>query len=163
MSDRQRIAALYSRGTHYPRLLQFLREEYPGCEITAVVPPAYPQRLLEGRCDRVLRTEREQYGLRDLGAIYRLLSTLRAQGFDDLVIMFNSPKLRLLAKGSGAADAYCYTADRRFFPAEVHPVREALDLIVRQVRGRITYAYIRWVILTQPVSSSPKETGGAND
>ncbi|MBI1318660.1 MAG: hypothetical protein GC168_06895 [Candidatus Hydrogenedens sp.] len=151
MNTKPRIAAMYSRGTHYPRLLRFLRNEYPGCELTAVVPPAYPERLLEGQCDRILRTEREQYGLRDLRAILTLLSTLRAERFDALVVMFNSVKLRLLASGAGAASAYVFTADRRFFPVTLSLLGEAWDYLARNLRGRITYAYIAWVVKHQRV------------
>ena len=146
MSGKPRIAAFYSRGTHYPRLLNFLRGEYPGCELTAVVPPGYPGRLLEGACDRVLRTGREQYGALDAKALLALASVLRAERFDAFVVMFPSLKLRLLAKGAGAASAYVYTADRRFLPVRYNPVAEAAEFVYRNARGRLTYAWIACVV-----------------
>jgi ADP-heptose:LPS heptosyltransferase len=146
MSAKPRIAAFYSRGTHYPRLLRFLREEYPGCELTAVVPPGYPERLLEGACDRVVRTARDHYGAGDTGELMTLVSQLRAERYDAFVVMFPSIKLRLLAKGAGAASAYIYTADRRFLPVAFNPIAEATDYLLRNIRGRLTYAWIACVV-----------------
>jgi len=146
MSGKPRIAAFYSRGTHYPRLLRFLREEYPGCELTAVVPPAYPERLLEGACDRVIRTAREHYGAGDASELWTLVTQVRAERYDAFLVMFPSVKLRLLAKGAGAASAYVYTADRRFLPVTFNPIAEAADYLLLNLRGRLTYAWIAFVV-----------------
>jgi len=146
MSAKPRIAAFYSRGTHYPRLLRFLREEYPGCELTAVVPPGYPERLLEGACDRMVRTARDHYGAGDAGELRALVMQLRAERFDAFVVMFPSIKLRLLAKAAAARAAYVYTADRRFEPVRLNPLAEAADLLHRNARGRLAYAWIACVV-----------------
>ena len=151
MSEQNRIGAFYSRGTHYPRLLAYLRTEYPDCEITAVVPPNYPGHILEDACDRIVRTPREDYSLSDPRAIARVIAQLRGERFDDFVIMFNSAKLRVLAKASGAESSYCYTADRRFFPVELHPLREGTGMLVRNIRGRMTYWRIAWIVKHRPV------------
>ena len=135
------------------RLLRHLREQFPDSCVTALVPPGYPEAPLREHADQVVYTERKQYGLRDWRALRRLRKQVRAQGCDVFVVMFDSSKLRVLAALSGARQRYCYTADGRFFPMRLAFVRPALRLLYNNIRGRMTYAYVRYVVYHRPVKS----------
>ncbi|HNR31308.1 MAG TPA: hypothetical protein PKI11_10500 [Candidatus Hydrogenedentes bacterium] len=151
MPDPKRICAFYSRGPHFMRLLAFLREREPQAHITAVVPPGYPKALLGNRADAVIETAKAQYAARDLAGIRDLLRTIRAGRFDEFVVMFDSPRLRLLAAFTGAARRSVFTVDGRCLPLTVSPVAVLVSWLYRSLRGRLTFAYIYCVVHGRPV------------
>jgi hypothetical protein len=119
-----------------------------------MVPPGYPRAALAGTGADIIETECGAYGLRNLPALLRLVRSLRAARYDQFVVMFDSPKLRLLAGLSGARECRCHTVDGRVLPVRMAPLRTLLDTLARNLRGRIAYAYIRWVVYHRPVKEN---------
>jgi len=154
MSTPLRICAFYSRGPHYQRLLKKLRVEHPDAVIHAVVPPTFPAEVLHEVVDEVIQTEQAQWSLRELGALGRLLSVLRGARYDLFVVMFDSPKLRILAALSGARKRQLFTIDGRMVPLRLALVRQSLGALGRNVRGRLLYAYLHYVVYTKPVQKA---------
>lgn len=146
MSEPKRICAFYSHGPHYRRMLRFLREQHPAAHITALVPPAYPREFLEGQVDDIVVTAQSQYSSRDTAAIRQLLRLIRGGGYDLFVVMFDSPRLRILSALTGIGQRYCYQADGRYTPARLSLLQAAGDALWRNLRGRLTYARI-WLIV----------------
>ena len=157
MKKVKRICAFYSHGPHYLRLLRYLRENCPDAEITAMAPPDFPDEPLLNCADHVMHTGQPSYSLRDVRALRQLLRQIRSAHYDLFAIMFDSPKLRLLATLSGVRRRYCYTADGRFFSIHFSIVSLLAQALYRNIRGRITYAYIRHVVYHRPVE---KDEGG---
>jgi len=146
MDGIKRICALYRHGPHYIQMLRYLREHWPEARITAMTPPGYPQEALEDLADEVLEMGRSTYRLRDLLALPALLRQIKAGRYDLFVVMFDSPKLRMLAALTRIPRRACYTIDGRYFPLELRLIRFVADYLYRNIRGRITYAYIRHVV-----------------
>lgn len=143
----QRVCAFYSLGPHYLRMLAHLRAQYPGARIIAIVPEGYLLEVLENRCDEVATTPPG----RGAASLLPLARFLRAGRFDVFVVMFHSPRLRMLAALSGARECMCYTAGNRYFPVSLNFAGDAARWLARQIAGRITYARIWWNVRMQKV------------
>jgi ADP-heptose:LPS heptosyltransferase len=148
----QRICLFYSHGPHYTRVLKELRKQYPEAFITALVPKSYPRTHLEGLADQVQETAEQAYGLRNLSGLRRLLSQIRAGHYDHFVVLFDSPKLRLLASRTGIPRRSCHTVDGRQFELERGIIPLLLKTVYRNIRGRIRYAYIRYIVSHRPIN-----------
>jgi ADP-heptose:LPS heptosyltransferase len=148
LSNIRRICALYSHGPHFVRLLRHLRAEYPDTQLVAFVPPDYPAAVIKQWADRV---ERIPGGKRGMTAFKEVLRQVRAERCDLLVVMFDSPKLRVLAAASGVRNRYYYAADGRYAPLRKGLLSSLLHGLWRQCVGRVRYAYIRHVVYHRPV------------
>ncbi len=148
MRETKTIGALYSKGPHFLRMLAYLRKEHPSARLIALVPEGYPVEVLQAACDEVLVIAT---GSRSLGGLRKLLGPLREARFDLLVVMFHSPRLRIVAALSAAREARCYTADNRIFPVSLRFASDTVQWLLRNARGRITYWRIWWIIRTQKV------------
>lgn len=146
MNEPERICAFYSHGPHYRRMLRFLRERYPAARITALVPPTYPREFLEGQVDDIVVTAQTQYSSRNATAIRQLIQQIRGGGYGFFVVMFDSPRLRILSALTGVAERYCYQADGRYTPVRLSLTRAIANTVWRNLRGRLTYARI-WLIV----------------
>ncbi|MBW7866026.1 MAG: hypothetical protein GX580_04305 [Candidatus Hydrogenedens sp.] len=144
MSAPRNIGVFYSHGPHYLRVLRRVREEHPGARITALVPPGFPVGMAEKEAGEVLLTPAPPHSLRRPGAVRALLRQLRGERFDRLVVMFDSPRLRLLAKASGAGERWCCLADGRYAPLEGSLPGMAVDALRRRATGWATWLRI-WV------------------
>lgn len=151
MTSPRTVCAYYSKGPHYLRMLHHLRQTYPQAQLIALVPPGYPVDVLRERCDEVRTTSRESYGLASPGALAGLLGDIRHAQYDVFAVMFHSPKLRIVAALSGAPCRMVYTADNRYFPVSLDFIRGTGDWLLRNLRGRITYARIWWIVHRQHV------------
>jgi ADP-heptose:LPS heptosyltransferase len=151
VSSPRTVCAYYSKGPHFLRMLHHLRQTYPQARLIALVPPGYPVDVLAGRCDEVRKTARESYGLSAPGALAGLLGDIRREQYDVFAVMFHSPKLRIVAALSGAPSRMVYTADNRYFPVSLKLVRGAGECLLRNLRGRVTYARIWWIVHRQHV------------
>lgn len=154
MNSPARICAFYSRGPHYQRLLKTLRTQYPEATLHAVVPPSFPPEVLQEVANEVRQTETAEWRLSSPGSLLRLLRQLRAERYDLFVTLFDSPKLRVLAALSGARVRQHYTVDGRLLPLRLAPLRNGIDAVRRNVRGRILYAYLRYVVYSKPVQKA---------
>ena len=148
MDEKLRICALYSHGPHYRRLLRFLHQRYADAHITALVPPDYPAEHVADDADAVLQADTPRRDLRGLG---HLLRQIRRGKFDVFVVMFDSPRLRILSALTGVPRRYCYSVDGRYERVRLSLLRAAADAVYRNVRGRLTYAYVHWVVYHRPV------------
>jgi DNA-binding transcriptional LysR family regulator len=147
MTDIRRIGAFYSRGPHFGRVLARLREEYPEADITAHVPEGFPEAPVREHGARILYCG----GAPPLRALPSLIRSLRAQRYDLFVVIFDSPKLRLLAAASGAKQRCCHTVDGRIFPLRTAFSRMLAGGIWRRLCGAIVYARIWCVVHFRPV------------
>lgn len=146
MNRIDRVCAYYSRGPHFARNLKTLRQRHPDARIVAVVPPDYPADALAGFADAVEPVGLPADGRRDLRAMLRLARHLRAGRHDLFVVMFDSPKLRLLATLSGARRRECLTIDGRCFPVRFAPLAQFFDAAIRRAWGHLVYARIWFVV-----------------
>ena len=147
MNTTKRICAYYSHGPHYTRMLKSLRQDAPGAEITAMVPPGYPREALEGLADTIMEVEKPAGPANAMGVLRRI----RAGRYDSLAVMFDSPKLRVLAALSGVPERVCHSIDRRQYPLRRAIIGPLLTALWRNVRGHILYWRIRYIVEHQPV------------
>lgn len=151
MKRPKRIGAFYSHGPHYARMLQYLREAYPGAEVTAILPPGFPGDALAGLAEKRMVTALPAYSIRNIRALRQLVRSIRAADYDLFVVMFDSSKLRLLSALGGARRSYCYGPDGRFVRIRLALTATLARCLYRNIRGRITYAYIHYIVHHRPV------------
>lgn len=149
----RRICALYSHGPHYARVLRHLRQAYPEAVVTALVPPGFPNEPLEGLAHKRLDMPDAAVDRRGLRALRALLPVVRRGRYGLFVVMFDSFRLRLLAALSGARERRCFTADGRFIRLRLSLVRLLADALWRNLRGRVTYWRIRYIVHHRPVET----------
>ena len=138
MSGAKHIAVLYSRGPHFIRALQVLRKVHSGATLTAIVPAEYDDKeALEGLADAVVTTSS--------GAV-EVLRTIRNGRYDVFVVLFASPKLRLLASLSGARERMCCEPDGHRSPLVESPFGVVAAIGLARLRGHLTYARL-WIIV----------------
>lgn len=154
MTAPQNICAFYSRGPHFLRMLKQLRAAYPEARITAVVPPTFPAEAALGLANQVIKTQHAQWSLRQHKALRKLVAVLREGRYDLFAVMFDSPKLRLLAVLSGARARVCYTVDGRQLPLKLAVLGQLADALARNIRGRLLYAYLHYVVYARPVQKT---------
>ena len=145
------VCAFYSKGPHYLRMLHHLRQAYPNARLVALVPPGYPVDVLQDRCDEVRTTPQAHYGLASPGALLNLIASIRNEHYAVFVVMFHSPKLRIVSALSGAPQRMCYTADNRTFPVSLNFATGIAAWLARNIQGRITYLRIWWIVNRQRV------------
>ena len=134
----KRIGLFYSLGPHFVRALRQVRAAHPHARITAIVPPGFPKAMLE-HADNVLTVPPPPHGLRNAAALVRVL---REQRFDRLVVLFDSPRLRVLARLSGARERWCCGPDGRHAALEGGILGTLLRGLGRKIRGHLTWARI---------------------
>ena len=154
--DRTRVCAFFSSGPHYRKVLTQLRTTYPDAEICAFIPPRYPLEAASALADRVAVSAQDHYALRDWSALVRLVRRFRAERFDVFVVMFDSPRLAILAHLTGAKERWCYTMDGRRKPLRLSLLRQLLVLALRRLRGEWRYAQIRH-LANQPVGEDTED------
>ena len=156
MNTRERICAYYSHGPHFTRMLKALRAAHPDAEITAMVPPGYPHAPLAGLADAVVEVAKPATVSGALGVLRRI----RAGRYDCLAMMFDSPKLRLLAALSGVPRRVCHSVDRRQFPLKRAIIAPLMGALWRNLRGRILYRRIRYIVDHYPVERDGSDRSG---
>ena len=154
MNTPSRICVFLSKGRNFVDVLRGVRSVYPGGSIDAVIPLAYPlsdeERAL---ADRVVETGQAHYGLRDAGPLLRLVRELQAPHYDLFVIMFDSPKLRILARLSNARACALHRLSNL---VPIHPSIPGVlaDVIFRNVWGRAAYSALWIVVRLFPVNKA---------
>lgn len=137
------ICVFYSHGPHYVRVLKRVRAHYPQARIHALVPPTVPIDTVAPYADVVRQTELARYSLRALPAVLRLFRSLRAERYAVFVVIFDSTRLRLTARASGARERYCVTLDGRWVPLRRGFFRQFAQVLARRVRGEMAYRRVR--------------------
>ncbi|MBI2425944.1 MAG: hypothetical protein HYV27_24180 [Candidatus Hydrogenedentes bacterium] len=144
MNPSPRIGVFYSHGPHFLRVLKQVRQKQPGATLIAFVPHTFPAQYLEGIVSEVHRTA----GTRPAAAL-KTLRQLRAARLDEFIVMFDSPRLQLLAALSGAPTRACHTVDGRQRPINFQVIRPLLRWATRRIRGQFTYWRIRRIVRSQ--------------
>ncbi len=154
MSGVLHIAAFYSRGPHFERMLAELRRQYPEAHLCAMVPRGYPVETLDSLADECWETECSSGSLRQSGALLRLLGAIRRRRFSLFAVMFPSLKLELLARASGAPQRMCRTVDGRMILLNSPLIAVLFGTALRRLRGEITCLRIAWCVRHCPVEKN---------
>jgi hypothetical protein len=137
-----RICAFYSPGPHYVRMLRALRENYPDATLVAAIPVTFPF-AIEGFVDETLRLP-DPDETRGVKGAYAVLQQIRETKSTWLVVMFDSPRLNLLAAMSAAESRRCYTVDGRFYRLERGVAAIVTTAFARRIRGHWAYLAAWW-------------------
>lgn len=148
------VCAFYSHGPHFLRVLRKLRMAHPRARIVAVVPPAFPEPPIAPLVDAIVHTAGTAYTLRDPRPLVRLLRQLRAQRFTHFVTLFDSTRLRLIARASGAPHRLCHTPDGRIVDLRRNLLLQALHVLVRNAKGRVLLWKIQRIVRREHVGST---------
>ena len=101
MKPELQICLFYSYGPHFLRTVRNLRQTYETAVITTFIPKDFPQELFAGltiTCRPILPNPGE---VRPLRLIATIVQAIRRTRPDVFIVLFNSPKLRILAAFSG--------------------------------------------------------------
>lgn len=140
-----RAAVFYSLGPHFVTALKAARHH--GDEVIAVVPAAFEMPEEAARiADDILYTDRDAYSVWRPGALFALVRRIRRERFDTFVVMFDSPKLRLLAAMSGASTRWYCAPHGYMRRLKGGPVRVAARETWRRLKGCVLYAWL-WVVV----------------
>ncbi len=149
MSRKTRLCAFFSRGPHFLRMLRALRAGHPDAEIVAVVPPGFPEDVIGELADITLFTAVPAVGPGRFRALPGLLRQLRAERFTRMVVMFDSPRLRVVARLSGIPERWCFGPDGNYAPMGSAGLLGAMvSGVARRARGWLTWLRIWWVVRT---------------
>lgn len=149
----ERICAFYSKGPHFVRMLKRLRAEYPDEIIVAAIPAEFPFAVIEELADETIRFP-ETTGGASLAESLRILRELRRTRCSHIVVMFDSPRLNLLARLSGAAKRWCFSVDGRLRPLSQPLLRLILAPVWLRLCGQVDY--LRAKLGTKRASRSTK-------
>lgn len=138
----ERICAFYSKGPHFVRMLKRLRAEYPDEIIVAALPADFPFDVIEGLVDETLRIPVAAGGTSTAGSL-RVVRELRKTKCSHIVVMFDSPRLNLLARLSGASKRWCFSVDGRLRPLSQSLMRLILAPVWLRLCGQMDYLRAR--------------------
>ena len=152
-----RVAVFYSLGPHFVKALEGARTL--GDHVTAIVPKSYALSDREAMLsDETWRLEWDRYGG---GEVFVLLRAIRRKKYDAFVVMFRSPKLRMIASLSGASTMW-YCAPHGYLMAlQDLPLGILAGEALRRIRGLLTYGMVWLSVRARPVAprSSPDRKG----
>jgi ADP-heptose:LPS heptosyltransferase len=148
MTNPKRVCVFYSKGRTLLDALKAVKSHDPEAVICVTIPSAYsmtPQEL--EIADEVLTAEKARYGARDAFAFLRLAGMLRHARYDAFVILFDTPRQRILASlVHPGKRLYCRLNGAVVEIKESVP-RVIADAIIRAIAGRVVYialwAYVR--------------------
>ena len=149
----ERICAFYSKGPHYVRMLKRLRSEYPSEIIVAAIPAGFPYPSIASHVDETIRLPDAGEGSA-LTRGWTIVRRLRRVRCSHLVVMFDSPRLNLLARWSGSGRSWCFTVDGRLFALDRPLFSLMLQPLLQRFRGELAY---RWARLGTARRARPKE------
>lgn len=147
MTEPRRVCVYFSKGRSFGDALSAVRRYYAGARICAMIPAGARLTDVESSLvDEVVITEEAVYSMRHPRKLAHVIWKIRAARYDSFVILFDSPKLRLLAVASGARErAYCALNGR---VAAIRPsvAGTVLGVVARSLWGRFAYAII-WLVV----------------
>lgn len=161
MSEQRHVGVFHSKGRNFGDVLRRVREQESGARICAIVPYGYPIDPEElAHVDEVVETEKAQYGLGDVAGLRSLVAQLRDARFDRFVILFDSPRLRVVAALARAGECAHITLDGRLTTIRPSVAGTMADVVVRHARGHILYAWI-WLVVHARHVGKNAGTGGS--
>ncbi len=140
MSGALRICAFRSQGWGYATRLHHLRRRYPDARLVVMIPKGETVSEQEAAyADEVLEQPHETYSIRKPGKLWDLARTLREARLDLFVVMYPSPRLRLVAGLSGARRAECWSYQNLIIalPTRLLPAMAVLGW--RIVQGQLRF------------------------
>ena len=147
MSAGPRICVFYSKGRTYVDVMRCVANSFPNGQLVAVVPAGYPLSTEEAAlATEVVVTESTRYSVRQPGALLRLVRQLRGARYDTFAILFDSPRLRIFSALAGAKERLHCRMDGRLVPVTASIAGTLLDVLWRNVKGRIVYRWI-WLVV----------------
>ena len=147
MSSTRHIAIYWSPGRSLAGALEAMTRLEPDARICAVVPQDYAPNDTERRlAHEIIQSDRTRYSMREPRPLLRWIARLRRERFDELAVLFDSPRLMLLA-ASAHPRAIRYLRPNGTLGRLPASMPGALATLVgRRLRGRCAYA-ILWVLV----------------
>lgn len=140
MTTAERIGVFFNKGRNLTDVLRAVRKEHPAAHICAIVPKSYSATEQElALVQETAYVERARYGLGDMGGFVRLIGQIRKQRYDVFVIMFDTPKVRLLGAVSGARAVWYCRLDGRLVPISKSILGILGSVIARRTVGGVVY------------------------
>jgi len=140
MNKAHRTCVFYSKGRNFVDVLRHVKQYAPTSRIVAMVPSGYPVSSAEREiADEVIELRAVAYFMRRPFELMGLARSLHKASYDRFVITFDSPRLRLLARASGAKEVVLCRFDGRIEPIRPTLPRTAWDVVSRNVWGRVVY------------------------
>lgn len=147
MKREPRIGVFYSKGRNLVDVLRSVRSRYPQGHLAVFIPPGYVLSAEETACiDESIVTEHSVYSLRRPDVLLGLRSQLRCLGRGIFVVMFDTPKQRILAAVSGTEERLYFDMNRRLIPLRASIPSVLLGALARNIWGRLVYAGI-WILV----------------
>jgi hypothetical protein len=128
----ERVAVFYSRGPHFARAIRAVQRDFPETEVLALMPPS------AAATDHASIPEGIATVAAPQGA-FAVLRFLRAEKFDGLVVMFPSPRLRLLAALSKARQRWVCGPDGRVLHLEESASAVLRERILSRISGTLLF------------------------
>jgi len=144
MTNELHIGLFYSYGPHFIKTARALRAEHPQARITAFLPRAFPVDMLSDLEIEALPVLPDPGEHRSLAALYAIVRAIRAQRVDIFVVLFDSPRLRLLSALSGAGERQCRLVDGRRIPVRFTFAGGLMHTLLSRIVGHARYVRI-WI------------------
>lgn len=145
MTTEFRVCALRSQGRGFVTRLDYLRRRYPEARLLVMVPKDEDLTAEEAEyADEVLEQPHATYSIRSPRQLRDLAATLRNARLDLFIVMYPSPRLRLVAGLSGARRGECWTYENQIIPLPTAIPTAMASLLWRLMLGRIRY-YRCWL------------------
>jgi len=138
----ERICAFYSKGPHFVRMLKRLREAYPGETLIAAIPASFPFPAIEPLVDETVRLP-EAGSVAELRRYWAIVRRLRRARCSHIVVMFDSPRLNLLARLSGTGRGWYYSVDGRLQVLGQSLPGLLLVPLAQRIRGELAFLRAR--------------------
>ena len=152
MSNVARICVYFSKGRRFSDVLRAVREQERHAHICAMIPARYPLSAQErAMADEVVETELARYSLRRPRACARLVRQIRDGHYDGFVILFASPKLRILSALAGTRRRMYCTMDGRLVAIHASIAGIIAGTVARNLWGRVVYMGIWLTVHMLPV------------
>lgn len=167
MSTPRRIAVYGSQGRSLAGALEAVQRYAPGARICAIVSAECPaDAAVRARAHEIIESGAARYSLRAPGPLWRWAARLRHERFDEWIMLFDSPRLLLLAGAAHPGRAGYLRPNGTMARMPRSLALAAIMLLVRYLRGRCAYAII-WTALRvrgqnrkAPANVSPREHTG---
>ncbi len=143
MNEPRRIGVFYGKGRTFLDALKSIKSHDPAALVCAIVPAAYPVSEDEITfADEILKTDRARYGARDIVPLLLLIRQLRGARYDAFVILFDSPRQRILASLVRARRRLHCRLDGKVVELEYTIPGVVGDAVLRNLWGRLVYAFL---------------------
>jgi hypothetical protein len=154
MSERPKVFVFCSHTQGFHKMLEFLRAAHPEAYLAAIFPQGHlvaekEQELL----DEVVIAPTASYSLFKVNALLGLARQLRARELDELILAFESLKLRLFVVLVKPRTATAWLTSGQRLALSTHLVPTLWDLFVHRLRGYGTLVRVNLLTLLRPIKA----------